>query len=108
VIGEAYNIGSRVEKSVEEIADIVLTTLGKPMSLKTYVPDRLQHDKRYLLDPAKIERELGWHARVAFDDGIRETITWYREHPEWWQRCKSGAYQEYYTKYYQETLGKMT
>ncbi len=106
-IGEAYNVGTRVEKSVEEIADLVLETLEKPSSLKTYVPDRLQHDKRYLLDPAKIERELGWKPEIPFEQGIRETILWYRDTPEWWKRCKSGAYQEYYDMYYGEKLGKI-
>lgn len=106
-VGEAYNVGTRVEKSVEEIADLVLETLGKPQSLKTYVPDRLQHDKRYLLDPAKIERELGWKAEIPFEQGIKETILWYRDNPEWWMRCKSGAYQEYYDMYYQDKLGKL-
>ncbi len=106
-IGEAYNIGTRVEKSVEEIADAVLKTLGKPDTLKTYVPDRLQHDKRYLLDPTKIAQELGWAPLVDFETGIRETILWYRDHPEWWQRCKSGAYEEYYDMYYKDKLGKL-
>lgn len=106
-IGEAYNIGTQVEKTVEDIADAVLTTLGKPETLKTYVPDRLQHDKRYLLDPTKIREELGWEPRVPFEEGIRETILWYRDHPEWWQRCKSGAYQEYYDNYYMKQIGQL-
>lgn len=106
-IGEAYNIGTRVEKSVEEIADAVLKTLNKPDTLKTYIPDRLQHDKRYLLDPTKITQELGWAPLVNFDTGIRETILWYQDHPEWWQRCKSGAYQQYYDTYYKDKIGKL-
>ena len=106
-IGEAYNIGTRVEKSVEEIADLVLETLGKPQSLKTYVPDRLQHDKRYLLDPRKIREELGWEPQVKFDDGARETILWYRDHPTWWKNCKSGAYQTYYDNYYNKQIGQV-
>ncbi len=85
-IGEAYNVGTRVEKSVEEIADAVLATLSKPASLKTSVPDRLQHDKRYLLDPTKIQTELGWKPEIDFDQGIRETILWYKDHQGWWDR----------------------
>lgn len=84
-IGEAYNVGTRVEKSVEEIADAVLTTLNKPTTLKQYVPDRLQHDKRYLLDPTKIQNELGWKAEIDFAQGVRDTILWYKAHPEWWE-----------------------
>ncbi len=83
-IGEAYNVGTLVEKSVEEIADALLQTLEKPTALKTYVPDRLQHDKRYLLNPHKIETELGWKPEVPFAQGLRETILWYKDHPEWW------------------------
>ncbi|MBI5794321.1 dTDP-glucose 4,6-dehydratase [Candidatus Uhrbacteria bacterium] len=104
-IGEAYNVGTRVEKSVEEIADLVLSTLGKPQRLKMYVPDRLQHDKRYLLDPTKIREELGWEPRVGFEDGARETILWYRDNPTWWKNCKSGAYQTYYDNYYNKQIG---
>ncbi len=98
-IGDAYNVGTSEEKSVEEIADIVLKTLAKPQSLKTYVPDRLQHDKRYLLDPTKIREELGWEPAITFEDGARETILWYRDNPDWWKNCKSGAYQTYYDQY---------
>lgn len=90
-VGEAYNIGTLVEKSVEEIADVILDTLGKPQSLKTYVPDRPQHDKRYVLDPTKIQTELGWKAEVDFDQGIRETVLWYKEHPEWWEPLLNKA-----------------
>jgi len=104
--GESYNIGTKVEKTVEDIADKVLEVLSKPQSLKTYIPDRLQHDKRYLLDPTKIERELGWKAGIDFDEGIKETILWYKNNEEWWRRCKSGEYQEYYNNYYNNQIGK--
>ncbi len=90
-VGEAYHVGTRVEKSIEEIADAVLQTLEKPQTLKTYVPDRLQHDKRYVLDPTKIHNELGWEPIVDFDQGIRETIYWYRNHPEWWRPLLTQA-----------------
>lgn len=83
--GELYNIGSGVEKSVEEIADTLLAALGKPQSLKTYVPDRPGHDRRYLLNSAKIRRELGWAPEVSFEDGMRRTVAWYREHEDWWR-----------------------
>lgn len=107
-LGEAYNIGTMVEKSVEEIADAVLQTLGKPSALKTYVPDRLQHDRRYVLDPSKLASELGWQPLVPFDEGIRDTILWYRDHEDWWRRCKSGAYQDYYNAYYGHQIGQET
>lgn len=103
-IGHSYNIGTGVEKSVEEITDVILDTLGKPQELKTYVPDRPGHDRRYLLDTKKIEEELGWKPIVPFNHGIKQTVEWYRDNPEWWQRVKSGAYKEYYERYYSQTL----
>ena len=68
--GETYNVGSAVEASIEEIADRVLELTGKPESLKTIVPDRPGHDRRYLLDSSKIGRELGWQPEIGFDDGL--------------------------------------
>lgn len=105
-VGEAYNIGTGIEKSVEEITDIILETLNRPATLKQYVPDRLGHDRRYVLDSSKIRSELGWEPTVDFEQGIRETIEWYVTHPEWWQRIKAGVYQDYYDRYYGEKLGK--
>lgn len=103
-IGESYNIGTGVEKSVEEITDIILEALGKPESLKTYVPDRPGHDRRYLLDTKKIEEELGWKPTIPFRIGMKDTVEWYRGNPEWWKRVKSGAYKEYYDRYYGKVL----
>jgi dTDP-glucose 4,6-dehydratase len=60
--------------------------LGKPESLITYVTDRAGHDLRYGIDPAKISRELGWLPETRFAEGIRQTITWYLEHRDWWER----------------------
>lgn len=83
-VGETYNIGSGIEQSVEEIADGVLAALGKPQSLKTYVPDRPGHDRRYLLDSSKIRHELGWEPQTDFQSGLRETTRWYAENRAWW------------------------
>ena len=83
-IGETYNVGSADERTVEEIADAVLAVAGKPASLKTYVEDRPGHDRRYLLDHGRIERELGWTPRVSFADGLPRTVDWYRANREWW------------------------
>ncbi|MHB1931337.1 MAG: dTDP-glucose 4,6-dehydratase, partial [Acidimicrobiales bacterium] len=69
-VGETYHVGSGVEASIEEIADLVLGILGKPPSLKQLVADRPGHDRRYLLDSSKIERQLGWRPRVAFGAGL--------------------------------------
>jgi len=83
-IGETYNVGSGDERSIDELADLILEGCGKPTSLKRYVEDRPGHDRRYLLDHSKITTELGWSPRVAFPDGLESTIAWYREHRDWW------------------------
>ena len=90
-IGETYNVGSGVEKSIEEISDFILSALSKPQRLKTYVPDRPGHDCRYLLDSAKIARDVGWKPAIRFEEGMRETIRWYVENREWWQAIQQKA-----------------
>ena len=89
--GETYNVGSRFEASIEELADRILAALDKPASLKTIVPDRPGHDRRYLLDASKIERELGWRPSVDFDAGLEETVRWYADNREWWEPLKRRA-----------------
>jgi len=84
-VGQTYHVGTSVERSVDEIADIVLAELGKPSRLKTTVPDRPGHDRRYVLDWTKIRDELGWQPEVQFDRGIVETIRWYTENRAWWE-----------------------
>jgi dTDP-glucose 4,6-dehydratase len=83
--GGTYNVGSGVEASIEEIADRVLELTGKPESLKTIVPDRPGHDRRYLLDSSKLRRELGWEPEISFEDGLRETVEWYAANRAWWE-----------------------
>ncbi len=83
--GETYLVGSGREASIEEIADLILEATGRPASLKTIVPDRPGHDRRYLLDSTKIRKELGWKPVIAFEEGIAATIGWYRDHRDWWE-----------------------
>ncbi len=89
--GESYNIGTGIEKSVEEIADSTLRIFGLPKSYKKYVPDRKQHDKRYLLDTKKIRRELGWKPEISFHQALKSTILWYKENEWWWRPLKKKA-----------------
>ncbi len=89
--GETYNVGSGVEASIEEVADLVLDLTGKPASLKAIVPDRPGHDRRYLLDTSKIASELGWEPVHSWPEGLAETVTWYRAHREWWEPLKARA-----------------
>jgi dTDP-glucose 4,6-dehydratase len=90
-VGETYNVGSGIEASIEEIADLVLELTGKPESLKTIVPDRPGHDRRYLLDSSKLRRELGWEPDISWEDGLRETVEWYAENRDWWEPLKERA-----------------
>jgi dTDP-glucose 4,6-dehydratase len=89
--GETYNVGSGDERSIEQIADLVLDLTGKPESLKTIVPDRPGHDRRYLLDCTKLARELGWRPEVSFEDGLRATVQWYADNRSWWEPLKERA-----------------
>ena len=90
-LGETYNVGSGIERSIEEIADLVLELTGKPEALKSIVPDRPGHDRRYLLDSSKLRRQLGWKPDVDFEEGLRRTVDWYRENRSWWEPLKERA-----------------
>jgi dTDP-glucose 4,6-dehydratase len=89
--GETYNVGSGVEASIEEIADRVLDLTGKPAELKTIVPDRPGHDRRYLLDATKLSTELDWAPRHDFETGLAETVRWYADNRAWWEPLKGRA-----------------
>ena len=103
-VGEIYNIGGHNEKTNLTVVKKILETLGKPESLISYVTDRPGHDRRYAIDPAKISAELGWTPTVAFEDGIRSTIRWYVEHPDWWKRILTGEYSRYIETMYGSRL----
>jgi dTDP-glucose 4,6-dehydratase len=90
-VGETYHVGTGVEASITQIADRILEVLGKPESLKTIVPDRPGHDRRYLLDASKIGKELGWTPTVAFEDGMAETVAWYGANRSWWEPLRGRA-----------------
>ncbi len=84
-VGETYHVGSGREANVTEIADAVLAAASAPQSLKTTVPDRPGHDRRYLLDSSKIRSELGWEPTIGFEEGLAETVAWYRDNESWWR-----------------------
>jgi dTDP-glucose 4,6-dehydratase len=90
-VGETYHVGTGVERSIEEIADAVLDELGKPSTLKTIVPDRPGHDRRYALDWNKIRAELGWEPTVDFGPGLAETVQWYAANRAWWKPLRERA-----------------
>ena len=93
-LGQVYNIGGHNEMRNIDIVKLICDALGKPYSLITHVTDRKGHDLRYAIDPTLIHNELGWLPETRFAQGIQKTITWYLEHPTWWQEILSGAYQE--------------
>jgi dTDP-glucose 4,6-dehydratase len=105
--GEIYNVGGGNERENIEVIYALLDLLGKPRSLIHYVQDRPGHDRRYSIDTAKL-RGLGWEPQHSFEDGLRETVEWYRDNPWWWQKIKSGEFAEYYARMYaqREVLAK--
>lgn len=103
--GAVYNIGARNERQNLEVVKSVLSALGKPESLITFVTDRLGHDRRYAIDPNLIEQELGWRPQETWESGLSKTIDWYRENPVWIERTRSGAYQDYYRAQYGSEVG---
>lgn len=96
--GEVYNVGGSTESEKQncEVTAEILRYLGKPDTLVKYVEDRQGHDRRYAIDYTKINRELGWAPRIDFVSGLRQTIEWYKDNTEWWNRVKSGEYQKFY------------
>src|SRR5688572_3477270 len=100
--GEVYNIGARQEMPNLEIARLILKSLDKSEDLLTYVKDRPGHDRRYAIDPAKMENDLGWKPNIPFAAGLQETIDWYRNNPIWVDHVRSGAYLTYYERMYRQ------
>lgn len=100
--GDVYNIGGMSEKTNIAIVKHILNMLDKPESLIEYVKDRPGHDRRYAIDCSKIEKDLHWEPLISFEEGIKKTVQWYIDNPEWCDNVLSGAYQEYYKKQYIE------
>ena len=90
--GQVYNIGGSTELANIDVARRVLDLTGRPASLLTSVPDRPAHDRRYAVDAARIERELGWRPAWNFERGLADTVQWYETHEAWWKRIVSGEY----------------
>ncbi|MEN8252701.1 MAG: dTDP-glucose 4,6-dehydratase [Patescibacteria group bacterium] len=91
-IGQTYCVGGNAEKTNLEITNIVLEAMGKSEKEIEYVEDRKGHDKRYAINYEKIKTELGWEPSVTFEEGIADTIKWYKENEQWWRRIQSGEY----------------
>ncbi|KRM08010.1 dTDP-glucose 4,6-dehydratase [Liquorilactobacillus ghanensis DSM 18630] len=89
--GEVYNVGGHNEHTNNEIVHLIIKQLGLSENEIEYVKDRLGHDRRYAIDPTKIETELGWKPEYTFDRGIKETVDWYRNNEAWWRPLKERA-----------------
>ncbi|MGM9908646.1 MAG: dTDP-glucose 4,6-dehydratase [Limosilactobacillus vaginalis] len=89
--GEVYNVGGHNERTNNEIVHLIVDNLGISEDHIKYVKDRLGHDKRYAIDPTKIETELGWKPEYTFDTGIVKTIDWYKNNEAWWKPLKAKA-----------------
>jgi dTDP-glucose 4,6-dehydratase len=107
--GQMYHIGGCCEKTNMEVVQTLCAVLDEiradsPLvphaSLITFVKDRPGHDRRYAMDTSKIERELGWRPRETFETGLRKTIQWYLENPEWLASVQTGAYREWMRRHY--------
>jgi len=97
--GEVYNIGAGDEKTNLETTKFILQEMGFGEEMIEYVKDRPGHDWRYAINSQKL-RGLGWQPGVDWSDGLRRTISWYKENRDWWRKIKSGEYLEYYKKQY--------
>ena len=99
-VGESYNVGARSERTNLQVVEAVCDALdrrsphrrGSHRDLIHFVADRPGHDRRYAIDPAKIERELGWRATESFESGIEKTVEWYLANEDWWRPIRDGTY----------------
>jgi dTDP-glucose 4,6-dehydratase len=97
-VGESYNVGARSERTNLQVVEAVCDVLdrrkphGRYRDLIEFVADRPGHDRRYAIDPAKIERELGWRASESFESGIEKTVDWYLANENWWRPIRDRTY----------------
>lgn len=98
--GSVYCIGARAERTNLTIVRTILDAVGASHDLITYVADRPGHDRRYAIDPSRIEGDLGWSPLETFETGIARTVAWYRANTDWIARTRSGAYRDWYERSY--------
>ena len=101
-IGETYCLGGDSEITNIDLTKKLLKLMDKGEDMIEYVKDRPGHDLRYAMDYTKAKNELGWSPEVDLDEGLKQTIDWYKNNEEWWKRVKSGEYQDYYKKQYKD------
>jgi dTDP-glucose 4,6-dehydratase len=103
--GETYNVAAGEERTNRAVTAAILEQLGRPWSLVRSVPDRRGHDRRYAMDGSRLA-ELGWRPGIAFEEGIRATVEWFRANEAWWRAVKSGEWDGYYERQYGERLAR--
>src|SRR5690349_1755360 len=101
--GQTYNIPGGVEMANRDVVRLLLDRLGKPWSLVRHVEDRPGHDRRYAMDGTRLA-ELGWQPRMAFEDGLAETVDWFVANEPWWRAARSGDWDAYYERQYGSRL----
>ena len=99
-IGEIYNIGGLDIKTNLSLVRELLRLMGKPDTLISYVQDRPGHDRRYALNYKEIQTDLGWTPTISLNEGLRQTIAWYKNNQRWLSDIQAGEYRLYYDKYY--------
>ena len=102
--GRVYNVGAHGERDNLALAQQLMALLDVGEDRLVHVADRPAHDRRYALDTRRIQDELGFAPVIPLDEGLAATVAWYREHRDWWERVKSGAYRTYYAAQYGERL----
>jgi dTDP-glucose 4,6-dehydratase len=103
--GEVYNIGAENERPNLEVVHEILRLCGRDLGLIRHVPDRPGHDRRYAMNAAKIRGALDWRPRHRFEEGLAETVAWYRANAAWSDRVRSGSYRDYYERQYAARIG---
>lgn len=98
--GEVYNIGTGYRVPNIVVTKKLLALTGRDETAIEYVADRPGHDRRYAINSNRLRSELGWEPQVRFDEGLAKTVEWYKQQREWVDRCRTGAYKEYYEKQY--------
>ena len=100
-IGKTYLIGGQTDEVTNlEVVKRIITIMGKSDEMIEFVTDRPGHDVRYAIDWSETNRALGFSPAFSFDEYLQKTVVWYSDHQSWWQRVKSGAYQDYYQQQY--------
>jgi dTDP-glucose 4,6-dehydratase len=106
-VGETYNIGGLDIEENLAMARRLLHLMDKPESLLSYVKDRPGHDRRYALRCDKMAQELSWKPAISLNDGLRQTIDWYKQNTDWLARVRDGGYRSYYEKYYENRASSL-